>query len=124
MFHQASDLRIQTLKAETAKATDEIRKWTVDRLCPPLDESALIQALIASYLQHDGFVETAKAFADDLRAENMALDNGKPRAASQLDFLEDGDAANRQSMYISILVTMCTDNHVCSNTKCDTKGGY
>jgi len=105
---------MEPLKAETIKATEEIRKWTVDRLCPPLGESALIQALVASYLQHDGFVETAKAFADDIRAENTALDNGKSQTASQLDFLEDGDATNRQSMYTDTLAITCTDNYMCA----------
>lgn len=104
----------------------------MDRLCPPLGESALIQALVASYLQHDGFVETAKAFAEDIKAENIALENGRSQASSQFDFLEDGDATNRQSTCTTntIITTVIAqanasaDSFVYSNTKCNIERRY
>ncbi|KAF3122305.1 hypothetical protein TWF703_001451 [Orbilia oligospora] len=83
------------MKAERKSALQEISDSQVESLCPPLDEAALIQSLISSYLQHDGFVETAKAFAQDLQAEQNALsNNGKSKP---IELMEDENAIHRQS---------------------------
>ncbi|KAK6340236.1 hypothetical protein TWF730_002001 [Orbilia blumenaviensis] len=88
-------------KDERKKALQEISDSQVKSLCPPLDEAALIQSLVSSYLQHEGFVETAKAFAEDLQAEQNALSNrGKPKP---LELMEDKDAIRRQTIRTAIL---------------------
>jgi hypothetical protein len=33
---------------------------------PPLDESTLMQELVAQFLAHDGYVDTARAFAEEV----------------------------------------------------------
>lgn len=66
---------------------------------PSLDESTLIQAFVASYLAHDGYVDTAKAFAEDVQKEARALaSSGRRGSARPLGIKEDQHAINRQSM--------------------------
>ncbi|KAK6344811.1 hypothetical protein TWF718_006765 [Orbilia javanica] len=89
------------MKAERKMALQEISDSQVESLCPPLDEASLIQSLISSYLQHDGFVETAKAFAQDLQAEQNALSSdGKSKP---LELMEDENAIHRQNIRSAIL---------------------
>ncbi|EWC43639.1 hypothetical protein DRE_01526 [Drechslerella stenobrocha 248] len=91
------------MKTERLRACQDIDDTPVDKLCPPLEEAALIQSLIASYLQHDGFVETAKAFQQDLQAEQNALESGKPGSAKPIELMEDKDALRRQNIRAAIL---------------------
>ncbi|KAK6496785.1 hypothetical protein TWF481_001773 [Arthrobotrys musiformis] len=87
-------------KAERKSALQEISDTVVESLCPPYDEEALIQSLVSSYLQHDGFVETAKAFALDLQAEKDALSqSGKSKP---LELMEDENAVHRQNIRSAI----------------------
>lgn len=67
------------------------------RLTPPMDESALVQELVAHFLAHDGYVETAKAFAEEVRAQSRPLQSDKGGALQDFDAHEDYDAVNRQS---------------------------
>lgn len=52
---------------------------------------------MAQYLSHDGYVETARAFANEVRAEARAL-RGTPESKLEgyLSVEEDHDAINRQ----------------------------
>ena len=52
---------------------------------------------MAQYLSHDGYVETARAFADEVRAEAANL-RGSPESKLEgyLSMEEDHDAMNRQ----------------------------
>lgn len=61
-------------------------------------ERLLQQELIAQYLAHDGYVETAKAFAAEVQ-QNRRLLSGDSNAASHLEYKEDPDAINRQREY-------------------------
>lgn len=74
----------------------EINRHPTTNLCPPLDETALIQALVAQYLAHDGYVDTASAFAEDVQKEALALDGQGTSSTIALDARSDGDAVNRQ----------------------------
>jgi len=59
---------------------------------------------VAQYLAHDGYVDTAKAFAQDVQNEARALDLSPGRLGiSSLDPKGDGDAANRQKIRRAIL---------------------
>lgn len=61
-----------------------------------MGETDLIQALVMQFLQHDGYVETAKAFATDLKVQTEALTvNAQPKAAI-INIRDDEDADNRQ----------------------------
>ncbi|KAI9829430.1 MAG: hypothetical protein M1819_006367 [Sarea resinae] len=87
-------------------------KWSVEQeisqvdattLQPPLDETSLIQGLVAQYLAHDGYVETARAFAEEVRSESRALQNGKDTSHTAFEAQEDMDAVNRQRIRAAIL---------------------
>jgi hypothetical protein len=55
---------------------------------------------VLQYLSHDDYVETAKAFAQEVHAEREALDLNRHDATSAFDHVkEDEDAINRQSKW-------------------------
>lgn len=65
----------------------------------PLDETAQIHLLVGQYLAHDGYVETARAFAEDVIEEARALANDEGADLAYMEVEEDLDAINRQSTY-------------------------
>ena len=95
---------------------EDIKKANVAELRPPLTEGQLIHKLIAQYLAHDGYVETARAFSTEVRAEDEAL-SGMQSAPNSLGQEEDRDAENRQSktLHISRILLLTS----CRNSKCD-----
>ncbi|RPA97522.1 SPRY-domain-containing protein [Choiromyces venosus 120613-1] len=88
---------------EKRKVYDEINGHPTAGLCPSLDEAALIQALVSQYLAHDGYVDTARAFSDDVQNESRALDSGRSGALKALEMKEDKDAIHRQKIRGAIL---------------------
>lgn len=98
------------LKRERQGIVDEINSADVSNLHPILTKDDLCKALVAQYLSHDGYVETAKAFASEVRAENTAL---RGSSESPLDgYLaveEDHDTARRQRTS-SVLVMIIVGN--------------
>jgi len=60
-------------------------------------ETMLIHDLIAQYLAHDGYVETARAFAEEVLEESRSLADGDESKIRYLNAEEDVDAVNRQS---------------------------
>ena len=85
------------MQKEKFSILSEISLTSTANLQPPLDETALIQELVAQFLAHDGYVETARAFAEEVRQESSGLQNGRSRPLSQYEAEEDVDATNRQS---------------------------
>ncbi|KAA6416144.1 MAG: hypothetical protein FRX48_00863 [Lasallia pustulata] len=82
---------------------EEVSSVDVAKLHPPLSETALIQELVAQFLAHDGYVETAKAFTEEVRSEANALKPGQDTLIDSLDMGEDLDAVNRQGIRAAIL---------------------
>lgn len=80
----------------------EINTTDVTLLHPPDTENTLIYNLIGQYLAHEGYVETAKAFAKDISEQQHPLTN-----AAKLLHLpnaeDDVHAANRQKIRKAIL---------------------
>ena len=71
-------------------------------LHPPDDEDTLIHKLVGQYLAHEGYVETAKSFAQDVHDQQQSLSS--PQQTFQLpDPDEDIHASNRQKIRKSIL---------------------
>lgn len=64
---------------------------------PPLSETELLQELVAQFLAHDGYVETARAFAEEVRDETKALQSGRGAPLKDYTVDDDADAVNRQS---------------------------
>lgn len=76
---------------------DEIKEADISTLHPTLGKDDLCKALVAQYLSHDGYVETAQAFAEEVRSETAALRvSPESPVDSYLAVEEDHDAANRQ----------------------------
>lgn len=84
----------------------EINATSTAGLQPPLDENTLIQELVAQFLAHDGYVETARAFAEEVKQESQALQNGRTEPLKQYAPEEDLDAANRQSMSLRFVLRL------------------
>jgi hypothetical protein len=66
----------------------------------PEGEDVLIHQLIGQYLAHDGYVETARAFSDEIVDEARALANDEDAHIPYQTAVEDIDALNRQSIFI------------------------
>ena len=66
------------------------------QLEPGLSETDLIQALVLQFLQHDGYVETARAFAEDLKLQKEALNMNPDVTVDGVSIKDDEDANNRQ----------------------------
>lgn len=74
-------------------------------------ETVFIQQLVRQYLAHDGYVETARAFAEETVEEARALANDDDADLPDSTVVEDLDALNRQSeLNLSrILVMLLTE---------------
>lgn len=89
------------VSTEKQSVLAEIGKTDVSSLNPPDDESSLIQNLVAQYLAHEGYVETAKAFANDVHEveRNLGVKRTLPLASEE----DDVHAIQRQRIRRSIL---------------------
>lgn len=81
---------------------NELNQAYVKHLHPPDDENTLIQKLVSQYLAHEGYVETSKAFAADVRtrAESFAATGSEVAALGGED---DVQTMNRQKIRRAIL---------------------
>ncbi|KAL2864906.1 uncharacterized protein BJX67DRAFT_373546 [Aspergillus lucknowensis] len=91
------------VKKEKATIHSEIRSASIANIQPPLDETAFLQELVAQFLAHDGYVETARAFAEEVAAESAALENGRQAQLKKYEVEEDVEAINRQKIRAAIL---------------------
>ncbi|RAK77129.1 uncharacterized protein BO72DRAFT_378355 [Aspergillus fijiensis CBS 313.89] len=91
------------VKKEKSLVYSEIALTSTANLQPPLDENTLLQELVAQFLAHDGYVETARAFAEEVAAESTALENGRPTSLQKYEVEEDVEAVNRQKIRAAIL---------------------
>jgi len=66
-------------------------------------EDALVHQLVGQYLAHDGYVETARAFSDEIIDEARALANDEDADIPYRTAVEDLDALNRQKIRTAIL---------------------
>ncbi|KAJ2901247.1 Ran-binding protein 10 [Zalerion maritima] len=81
----------------------DIRSTSADNLVPGLDETELIQSLVLQYLQHDGYVETARAFAQETHAEKQDLNLDPNAQIPGPSIRDDEDATNRQEIRCAVL---------------------
>lgn len=66
-----------------------------------MNEADLVQTLVLQFLQHDGYVETARAFAEDMRVQKEALNMDPDIIVDGINIKDDEDANNRQSKIAS-----------------------
>lgn len=83
-------------KNEKADISKEINSADVSNIYPPLDENSLLKELVAQFLAHDGYVETRKAFAEEVLIEEGTLKSGRATTLDNYAVEEDSDAVNRQ----------------------------
>ena len=85
---------------------EDIDSADVGRLHSSLTKEELSKALVAQYLSHDGYNETAKAFAQEIRSENQSLlGTHESSLDSYLAPEEDHDAAHRQSKFALLFMS-------------------
>lgn len=89
------------VEMERSAVMEEIKNTPVFDLALGLNETQLIHQLISQYLAHDGYIETARAFAKEVRQENQNLATGTDTEieAKDLEPKEDTDAIQRQSTW-------------------------
>lgn len=87
---------------ERFNVLSEINETSTAGLQPPLDESTLLQELVAQFLAHDGYVDTARAFAQEVATETLALQNGRNEPLKKYEVEEDREAINRNSKSIPL----------------------
>jgi hypothetical protein len=68
-----------------------------------LSESDFIQALVLQFLQHDGYVDTARAFANEMKEQKEALNLDPNVKVDGVSIRDDEDAHNRQRIRSAIL---------------------
>ncbi|KAK4895336.1 hypothetical protein LTR27_006679 [Elasticomyces elasticus] len=90
------------MEQERQTTLANIAKADVSTLHSPDDESTLIHKLISQYLAHEGYVDTAKAFAKDVHDQEQSLSDD-PHPFSAPDSDDDIHAVNRQKIRRSIL---------------------
>ncbi|KAL1849434.1 hypothetical protein Daus18300_013258 [Diaporthe australafricana] len=88
---------------EIRQLEKEIEQADTTRLAPPLSETELIQQLVLQFLQHDGYVETARAFAREIQSEKQSLCLDPNEEIPGIDIRDDEDANNRQRIRRAIL---------------------
>lgn len=104
------DVEADFSQKEQFAIQSEIRLTSTTNLQPPLDESSLLQELVAQFLAHDGYVETARAFSEEVAAESAALQNGREEPLKMYEVEEDVEAVNRQSMLFDLRGSAVTDS--------------
>jgi hypothetical protein len=87
---------------ERRRVRDQLNQADVSSLHPPDDETTLIQKLVGQYLAHEGYVETSKAFATDVRDRAKSLATSSSEAPS-LGGEDDLHTVNRQKIRRAIL---------------------
>ncbi|PSR87304.1 CTLH/CRA C-terminal to lish motif domain-domain-containing protein [Coniella lustricola] len=88
---------------EIGRLEKEISKADTSRLAPPLDETDLIQQLVLQFLQHDGYVDTARAFAQEIQTEKQSLSLDPDYQVPGINIKDDEHANNRQRIRRAVL---------------------
>ncbi|KAL8903112.1 MAG: hypothetical protein Q9171_007514, partial [Xanthocarpia ochracea] len=91
------------IKREREAISEAVISTDISSLHSHVDENAFLKELVAQYFAHDGFVETAKAFADEIMAESRALEHDTDVSHSNDRIEEDLDATNRQQIRAAIM---------------------
>ncbi|KAF2246434.1 SPRY-domain-containing protein [Trematosphaeria pertusa] len=92
------------VQAEKASIQSEITRGTGPcKEKVSTDETQFIHTLVGQYLAHDGYVETARAFAEEVIEEVKAVLNDENAEIPYQETVEDLDAINRQKIRAAIL---------------------
>ncbi|KAK0387185.1 hypothetical protein NLU13_5498 [Sarocladium strictum] len=93
----------QLMREQRESVQQTISLADSSRLEPGMTETDLVQTLVLQFLQHDGYVETARAFAEDMRVQKEALNMDPDTTVDGINIKDDEDANNRQRIRRAIL---------------------
>lgn len=93
------------MQSEKSNIAQDILGSSVAKLHPTADENILLKELISQFLVHDGYIETAKAFATEVQAEAAAL--GGTSTINGPGMEDDLDALNRQRTSVECATCFC-----------------
>ncbi|TQN75296.1 Ran-binding protein 10 [Colletotrichum shisoi] len=88
---------------EKQRVHSEISQTSTASLVQAMNETELIQALVLQFLQHDGYVETARAFAEEINAEKKALSLDPDAPIEGINVKDDEHANKRQRIRRAVL---------------------
>ncbi|EEU45534.1 uncharacterized protein NECHADRAFT_69522 [Fusarium vanettenii 77-13-4] len=91
------------MREEREKVQKDIQSTDTSSLVQGMSETDVIQALVLQFLQHDGYVETARAFAEDMKVQKEALSLDPGLKVDGVNIRDDEDANNRQRIRRAIL---------------------
>ncbi|KAL0942450.1 ran-binding protein [Colletotrichum truncatum] len=91
------------MTSEKSRIQKEISETSTASLAPAMSETELIQALVLQFLQHDGYVETARAFAEEINAEKKALSIDPNAEIEGINVKDDEHANKRQRIRRAVL---------------------
>ncbi|KAH7325955.1 concanavalin A-like lectin/glucanase domain-containing protein [Stachybotrys elegans] len=91
------------MKEQRMRVQRKIDKTSPMSLAAGMGETELIQTLVLQFLQHDGYVETARAFAEDIKVQKQALALDPSMHIEGMSFKDDEDAHNRQRIRRAML---------------------
>ncbi|KAI5860248.1 SPRY domain-containing protein [Durotheca rogersii] len=81
------------MEKEQGLIRDAISSTSIEKLVsPPMGETELIQQLVLQFLQHDGYVETAQAFAKEIHDEKQTLQINQQTPLPGVNIKDDEDA--------------------------------
>lgn len=83
---------------ERGKIECEIADTDTSRL-DQMPESDLLQTLVLQFLQHDGYVDTARAFGGEIGKEKQAMRQDSDPTVEDSTIHDNEDAVNRQRAY-------------------------
>ncbi|KJR80514.1 uncharacterized protein SPSK_05331 [Sporothrix schenckii 1099-18] len=90
-----SSCRAHCLEANELESTDDLATAT--------SETDLVQQLVLQFLQQDGYVDTARAFAKEIEAEKEALNIDSKHPVRGYNIADDEDANKRQRIRRAVL---------------------
>ncbi|KEQ76075.1 SPRY-domain-containing protein [Aureobasidium namibiae CBS 147.97] len=96
------DSMMEAIQKQRNRVKADINKTSADTLESARDETMLVQELVAQYLAHDGYVETARAFNREVRDERKPLHMDSD-GVELFDPSQDLHATKRQSIRSAIL---------------------
>ncbi|GAO46818.1 SPRY-domain-containing protein [Saitoella complicata NRRL Y-17804] len=91
----------QYMREEKAKMYGLINTVPTENLFGDDDVMHVVQSLVGSYLSHNGYVETARAFAEVVKSEHEALPTGA--LPKEFSSKEDAAAVNRQRIWNAVV---------------------
>jgi hypothetical protein len=92
------------MQDEKRAIQQEIALTGTAKLAPPMNETDLIQSLVLQFLTHDGYIETARAFAEEVHSEKSALTLDSATVVEGFNVKEDKDAGHRQRRELILII--------------------